>query len=250
MSRPVIAVWFSCGAASAVAAKKTIELYGSTHEIRVINNPILEEDPDNQRFLKDVEKWLGVKIEFAINPKYPNCSAVEVWEDRKFMAGPLGAPCTGELKKKARQEWEKNNHYDFLVLGFTCDEVLRHERFKKNERDNVLPVLIHAGITKKDCFKIIQDAGIGLPVSYSLGMPNANCYACPKATSPSYWSLIKKIKPEIFTARAEQSRRIGAKLVRYKGVRMFLDELPDGAKGRPLKNMDFECGIFCEEKAQ
>jgi hypothetical protein len=49
-----IVVWFSCGAASAVAAKKTIELYGETNIIRIVNNPIKEEHEDNQRFLKDV----------------------------------------------------------------------------------------------------------------------------------------------------------------------------------------------------
>lgn len=59
MSIPVIAVWFSCGAASAVAAKLTIEKYGDTHEIHVLNNPVAEEDQDNIRFLHDVEKWLG-----------------------------------------------------------------------------------------------------------------------------------------------------------------------------------------------
>jgi hypothetical protein len=71
-----IVVWFSCGAASAVAAKKTIERYGSTHRIRVVNNPIKEEDEDNVRFLKDVEKWLGVEIEFARHPKYPDASCM------------------------------------------------------------------------------------------------------------------------------------------------------------------------------
>lgn len=245
-----IAVWFSCGAASAAAAKKTIELYGSTHKIRIINNPIKEEDPDNQRFLKDVEKWLGIEIEFAINSKYPNHSAVEVWNDRKYMSGVKGAPCTGELKRKARQEWEKNNHFDFMVMGFTADEKSRHENFIKTERSNVLPVLINEGITKDDCFKIIQDAGIKLPLSYRIGFVNANCYGCPKATSASYWGLLREVKPEIFAERAEQSRRIGARLVRYKGARMFLDELPDGARGRPLKSLkNIECGIFCEEKA-
>ena len=38
-----ITVWFSCGAASAVAAKKTIENYGACNNIRVVNNPIKEE---------------------------------------------------------------------------------------------------------------------------------------------------------------------------------------------------------------
>ena len=93
-------VWFSCGAASAVAAKKTIERYGSTHNIRIVNNPIKEEDADNLRFLQDVEKWLGYSIEFATHLKYPDASCVDVWEDKKFMSSPYGAPCTTTLKKK------------------------------------------------------------------------------------------------------------------------------------------------------
>ena len=41
MKDKTITVWFSCGAASAVAAKKTIELYGQDNHIRVVNNPII-----------------------------------------------------------------------------------------------------------------------------------------------------------------------------------------------------------------
>jgi hypothetical protein len=86
----IIAVWFSCGAASAVAAKKTIELYGDTHEIKIVNNPVMEEHPDNLRFLKDVSDWLGKEIEIAVNPKFPNASAMEVWNKRKYMSGVGG----------------------------------------------------------------------------------------------------------------------------------------------------------------
>ena len=242
----MIAVWFSCGAASAVAAKKTIELYGDKHEVRVINNPVAEEDADNVRFLRDVERWLGVTIETATNAKYPAASAVEVWEKRKFMSGPRGAPCTIELKKAARQQWERENKADWHVLGFTADELDRHKRFVETERENLLPVLISQGLTKTDCFKIIQDAGLRLPRVYALGYPNANCIGCVKATSPTYWNLVRKTHPEVFLSRAEQSREIGAKLVRLQGERIFLDELPADAKGRELKN--YECGIFCEER--
>lgn len=244
----MIAVWFSCGAASAVAAKKTIELYGKNHEIRIINNPVIEEHQDNMRFLKDVEAWLGQRIEFATNPSFPSCSAFDVWEKRKYMSGISGAPCTFELKKRARQIWEQSNKADYHVLGFTFDEIHRHERFIKNERENVLPVLIDQKITKADCFEIIKDAGIKLPEIYSMGYPNANCIGCVKATSASYWQLVRVKHPEIFLNRAEQSRRLGVRLVRYKGKRIFLDELPIDAKGRKIKNMNFECGIFCEEK--
>jgi len=105
-----IVVWFSCGAASAVAAKRTIEKYGADNDVIVVNMPIKQEHEDNQRFANDVEKWLGQPIERIFHPKYKG----------------------------------------------------------------------------------------------------------------------------------------GVRLVRHKGKRIFLDELPEDATGRPIKDMDFECGIFCE----
>jgi hypothetical protein len=244
----LIAVWFSCGAASAVAAKKTLELYGHCNDVRIVNNPVAEEDADNGRFLQDVQAWLGVPVEIAFNESFPSCSAVDVWDKRQFMSGPLGAPCTQELKKKARQQWEALHKPDYHVLGFTADEQARHERFILTERDNVIPVLIDLGITKSECFKIINKANIPLPQVYLRGYPNANCLGCVKATSPTYWNHVRKTDPEVFEARSLQSREIGARLVRYKGRRMFLDELPEDARGRSMKGLDFECGIFCEER--
>lgn len=244
----MIAVWFSCGAASAVAAKLTVEKYGKHFDVRLVNNPMLEEDADNLRFLRDVETWLGVEVEFARHRDYPNASAVEIWDRRGGMSFPHGAPCTVHGKKEARQQWEEINKPDWHVLGFTADERRRHERFTLTERSNVLPVLIDAGLSKEDCFAILRDAGLELPRVYSRGYPNANCIGCVKATSPSYWNHVRENDPEVFAARAEQSRRLGSKLVRHKGERIFLDELPTDAKGRPLKSMKaVECGIFCEE---
>jgi hypothetical protein len=245
--REQIAVWFSCGAASAVAAKLTLEKYSETHDVRVLNNPVKEEDEDNRRFLKDVEKWLGVKIETVLNPKFESASCVDVWEKRKFMSGPKGAPCTSLLKKKARQLWEAGNHVDHTVMGFTVEERGRHDNFVLTERE-LLPILIDANITKADCYKILSDAGLRLPRAYILGYPNANCIGCVKATSPTYWNHVRQKNPEVFKERAEQSKRLGARLVRVKNKRIFLSDLCPDAKGKPLKNLDFECGIFCEER--
>ncbi|MDM2993399.1 hypothetical protein [Citrobacter sp. CK195] len=249
-TKPVIAVWFSCGAASAVAAKLTIEKYGQTHTIRILNNPVAEEDSDNVRFLHDVEEWLGAEIESVINPMFPNSSAVEVWDHQRYMSGISGAPCTRALKKLARKHWERSNQCDFVVLGFTADEANRADNFIKNERSDLLPVLIDAGMTKGDCFMALLDAGIALPRIYELGYPNANCIGCVKSTSPTYWNHVRKVHPEVFQQRAEQSRRLGVRLVRYKGERLFLDELPQDAIGAPMKDMNFECGIFCQPREE
>jgi len=241
-----IAVWFSCGVASAVAAKKTIEKYGDTHKILVVNNPVKNEHPDNLRFLDDVEVWLAHKIIKATNSKYPNADITEVFDKVKYISGVGGAPCTRELKKEARYQFEKENQIDFHVLGFTIDEWERQKRFNTFERGNTIPVLINELLTKDDCFKIVEKAGIKLPLIYSLGYPNANCIGCVKSSSPTYWNLVRQTFPDVFEERAIQSRRIGCRLVKVKGKRIFLDELLETDKGGKIKSYD--CGIFCDMK--
>lgn len=239
-----ICVWFSCGVASAVAAKKTIELYSNTHHIEIVNNPVDEEDEDNIRFMKDVQDWIDFPILTQMNSDIRHTSAVKVWSDRKYMSGIKGAPCTMLLKKAARYEFERNNEIEWHVLGFTADEKQRHERFVNTERKNLLPVLINLELTKQDCFNIIRKAGIKIPRVYEMGYPNANCIGCVKSSSPTYWNLVRKNHPQVFEERAKQSREIGCRLVRVKGKRLFLDELNSEITGGKIKS--YECGIFCD----
>lgn len=244
-----IAVWISCGLASAVAAKITFERYGASHKIRLVNNPVIEEGDDNRRFLADVSTWLDAPIEYVTHPDFPSCSAEEVWDRVSAMVFPHGAPCTRILKKEARQIWERDNPVDWHVLGFTAEEQGRHDRFTLTERSNVLPVLIDAGISKQDCLDMIIAAGIEPPEAYALGWPNANCRGCVKMTSPTGWNHLRNTQPDVFQRRAEQSRRLGVRLVRVKNRRVFLDELSPDAKGRPMKSLTMpDCGTFCEER--
>jgi hypothetical protein len=247
MENKTIVVWFSCGAASAVAAKKTIDLYGQNNTIMVVNTPVDEEDIDNRRFLVDVQKWLGQEILIAVNEKIKTTSAKVIWTDRKFMSSNNGAPCTLLLKKEARYQFENKHKIDWHVFGFTADEQGRHDRFVKFERENVIPILINSATSKEDCFKIIEHAGIKLPDAYLMGYPNANCIGCVKASGITYWNHVRKTHPEIFEDRAKQSRELGVKLTRRNKKRIFLDELPEDAIGRSMKTYKpIECGIMCE----
>lgn len=239
-----IAVWFSCGAASAVASKLIVDQLGKTNEILIVNNPVKEEHPDNKRFLKDVEKWINHPIIEAKSKEFPSASIIDVFNKRKYMEGIHGAPCTYNLKKQARYEFELTHYIDYHVLGFTIDEWERQKKFNEYERNNTIPILIYNLITKADCFKILQKAKIKLPLIYSLGYPNANCIGCVKATSPTYWNLVRETFPLVFDQRAKQSRDLGCKLVRVKGKRIFLDELKSTDKGAKMKSWD--CSIFCD----
>ena len=139
-----IAVWFSCGAASAIAAKLTLDLYGAANSVRILNNPVKEEGEDNRRFCRDVGTWLGVEVEEVKHRLFPNASAEEVWDKQKGMVFPHGAPCTRYLKKFARQDWEQNNPVDWHVFGFGAEERARHDAFVLTERSNV-----HSGADRR-----------------------------------------------------------------------------------------------------
>lgn len=237
-----IVVWFSCGAASACAAKFSIEKYGKDSVSVVYCNTFSEEHQDNFRFMMDVEKWLETTVNVISSGKYK--SPTEVFERTRYMSGPQGARCTVELKKIPRFEFQKTE--DTHVFGFTADsnERKRIRRFEVNNPELKLDwILLDAGVTKAKCYKILTDARIKLPEMYIMGYKNNNCMGCVKASSPGYWNKIRTDFPEIFNSRAEQSRRLGCKLVILKGQRIFLDELPLGV-GK-FKNENISCGPEC-----
>lgn len=239
-SKPRVVSWFSCGAASAVAAKMALDKFGPGVEV-VYCDTSRNEHPDNARFMADVEKWLGVKVSFLSSKKFKTVE--EVFAKQRYMAGPHGAPCTVALKKVPRFKWQRAD--DIHVFGYTADEGRRIKNFEVNNPDMILSwVLRDGGITKKMCYQILMKAGIALPAMYLLGYKNNNCLGCVKATSPGYWAKIKKDFPDVYAARVAQSRDIGTRLVEFKGERIFLDELPDGDFGR-YKAEDISCGPEC-----
>jgi hypothetical protein len=232
---------FSCGAASAVATKlsKPDEIwYAETGG----------EDEDNARFLLDCEAWFGRPVRKIRSEKY--ASTWELWEDKRFLAGPAGAPCTGELKVKPRIAAQRDD--DIHIFGYTFDagDAKRARQMNANWPD--MPTefpLIERGLTKAACLAILINAGIKPPRVYALGLPNANCIPCVKATSPKYWALIQEHFPEQFERMAELETRLGAKLVRVKGKRVTLRELPDDQEGYEAlaPACDFLCGLAEQE---
>lgn len=235
-----VLAWFSCGAASAVAAKVALERFPGRVEV-IYCDTMKSEHPDNPRFLADVERWIGVTVRKIASDRF--ASVDEVFEKRRYMSGPDGAICTVEMKKVPRFKMQRGD--DVHVFGLTADEGKRIRAFESRNPDMFLSwVLRDAGITKKDCYRILTGAGITLPAMYGLGYRNNNCLGCVKATSPAYWAKVRRDFPEVFARRVAQSRAIGCRLTRVKGKRIFLDELPEGNYGR-YKPENISCGPEC-----
>jgi hypothetical protein len=235
MSRVI--AWFSCGIPSAVNAKICVDEYDA--EV-IYCNTSRNEHADNMRFARDVEKWIGKKVTFIENKKFQTVE--QVFDARKFMSSPWGAPCTVELKKVPRLEYQHID--DIHAWGYHIGEEDRAKSFEKNNHDlKIIWPLIEKGITKDDCKAIIHSAGIEEPAMYKLGFDHNNCIGCVKATSPKYWNKIRQHFPATFELRAKQSREIGCKLTKVSGERIYLDEL--AADNQEDLFEDISCGPQC-----
>jgi len=236
-------VWFSCGAASAVAAKIAVEKYPDC-EILYCDTFAFEHE-DNLRFLNDVQKWLGKEIKILKSEKYSDI--YDVFNKTGWLIGVGGARCTTELKKNVRKKYQQEG--DLHIFGLTHDEQQRIDRFEDNNPELDLEwVLQENGIDKAKCYRIIKEAGIELPAMYLLGYNNNNCIGCVKGQS-GYWNKIRVDFPEMFDRMAKQERKMNVAINKsYAGdgkrKRVFLDEL-DPKAGRDVPLPDIECGVLC-----
>jgi hypothetical protein len=229
--------WYSCGAASAVATKLTpgaIPVYCETGA----------EHPDNARFLADCEEWFGAKVERIRSSEYPDTWSV--WEKTRWLAGINGARCTTELKVVPRLAWQRPS--DVHMFGYTADapDVARAARLRENYPElKIVTPLIERGLTKAACLAMIERAGIKPPVLYALGFHNNNCIPCVKATSASYWALVRKRFPAEFDRMAKLSRELDVRLCRVDGERRFIDEIPEDQQTTdPIQpSCDFLCHL-------
>jgi hypothetical protein len=202
------------------------------------------EHPDNERFLEECETWFGCYVTRIKSEKYSDTWAV--WEKRRYLAGIDGAPCTVELKVAPRLAFQRPS--DIHVFGYTADgpDVERASRLRSTYPEmRIKTPLIERGITKSACLEMVVRAGIKLPVMYAMGFHNNNCIPCVKATSPSYWALVRKQFPAHFARMAKLSRDLDVRLCRLNNDRAFIDEIPAGHPTTdPIQpSCDFLCHI-------
>lgn len=242
MSRTL--AWFSCGAASAVAAKLTVEKYPDAEVLYC--DTLKYEHPDNARFLLDVSLWIGKEITILRSEKFKDI--YDVFERERYLKGPAGAPCTRALKRNVRKAYQRLG--DLHVFGFTSDEEKRIADFELDNPDLLTDwPLRDRFINKSLCYRWLRDADIPIPAMYLLGYKNNNCIGCVKGGA-GYWNKLRRdfaaglLPFDAFSMMARMERRLGYALLKIKKQPCFLDELPPDA-GRYDEEPDIECGVLC-----
>lgn len=248
MSR--LLLWFSCGAASAVATKLAIKELEMFHDLVIARCVVKEEHPDNDRFAADCEKWFGIPITNLIAQEYDG-SVWNVIQRRKYISGVEGAPCTMLLKRRVREDFQLPT--DKHVFGYCTEEQERWDKFLDANNIDAIAPLIERNLSHTDCLAMVQNAGIELPAMYKLGYKHNNCIGCVKSSGAGYWNKIRQDFPERFWMMAGASRVLGVQMIQVTEAgekkRIFLDQLKKGT-GRYQDEPEIQCGVFCERAEQ
>lgn len=238
---PRIVVWFSCGAASAVAARLAVKEYGD--RCVVVYCDTGGEHPSNKKFLLDVEKWIGQKI-LVLKNKKGFIDHFDVYRKSRFVKSHRGAMCTVVLKKECRYEFQRPD--DVHVFGYTVEEKERARRF--NEYNFELStdwILIRKDVSKDDCLGLLWKAGIQIPTLYEQGYNHNNCIGCPRG-GQGYWNKIRQDYPDQFKTMSEIERDLKYSLFKNAdGSPLYLDQL-DPSAGNFKEEPPISCGIGCE----
>lgn len=280
-NNPVIC-WFSGGVTSAVACKIAIELYGEEN-CRVIFMDTGNEDLDTYRFKDDCEKWYGIKIEMITmlgrvhkSRKGTIYNSIEdIWRDYNSMNVAKGAICSSVLKRDLRIVWEKENDYSYQVFGFDIGEPKRAKGLTMNypKTSPIYPLLL-MGYSKKDCIRILNESNIKIPIVYTYGFHNNNCFGRDEDSGGcvqggiGYWQKMGRDFPKKFNTMAKMEHELtdkkGKPVTMLKdqgegGGLVFLKPHPDypnikdismmkGREPKPLTDCNGFCGVNDIEK--
>lgn len=204
MSTRADVVGFSRGVTSAVTAWLVAQEHPET-TILLFHDP-KEEDPDNERFGREVAEFIGLPItEFS-----DGRTVSEVFEDEGMLGNNRMTPCSRILKQQLgdafTRQLQQQGRSVTRYFGYAQGEERRWDRMVQVGAVAGFAVrcpLIERGMTKRDCKDLVTGCwGIRLPRSYD-HYDNANCKGCVKG-GLAYWGQVYLFDRETWELRADQ----------------------------------------------
>ena len=130
---------------------------------------------ETYEYLSRIEGYLGKRIERLSSDLGER--GFDHWLDmyRGYLPAPNMRWCTRKLKIEPFENYIKDDPVR-LYVGIRADE---HREGYISTKPNIIPLypFKENGITKADVFRILEDAGIGLP-SYYEWRTRSGCYFC------------------------------------------------------------------------
>jgi 3'-phosphoadenosine 5'-phosphosulfate sulfotransferase (PAPS reductase)/FAD synthetase len=111
-----------------------------------------------------------------------------------------GAPgtrsCTMDFKIDVLAKWQKSHGASednpaTVAVGISWDERQRCSRRREEDHENIVYPLCARQLTREDCKRIIERAGLPVP-------PKSACWFCPFHT-PAFWARMRRDEPDLFS---------------------------------------------------
>lgn len=187
----------SGGLTSYEALRRTIVKHGLESTLAIFADT-QDEDEDLYRFLRDIEKYLGIEIITLREGR----NVWEVINDEKCLTSRSFAPCSKILKRDIIDKYITSLPYSNIIQVFGMDwsELNRIERLRDSLGYNStwFPLLEKPYPTKNSIITQLLSVGIEPPILYSLGFNHNNCGGkCVKA-GKSHYALLLKVRRESY----------------------------------------------------
>lgn len=181
------------------------------------------EHPDTLRYFREHAKGYGERhgipvIELHRRRRTGEVETLMQRLERVKRAVPIpirvanGAPgnrtCTMDFKIAVIDRWlrehgVKKEQPAECLIGFSWDEIERLGNKRASKRSAPVYPLIDRRLTREDCKRLIERAGLAVP-------PKSSCFFCP-FHRPSAWARMRRDEPELFQKSVELERMINDK---------------------------------------
>ena len=204
-------VHVSGGAASAVCLLRVVERYGRD-DVRVVFADTLIEDPTLYRFLDDLERVAGVKIERLSGGN----SAWDVFEAEAMWTNPQTGGCLASyhLKKLPLRRYRESIGLTpetcVIYVGFDSSETDRMARIVKADHPwkFEFPLAWKPVLLRCDQDDYLRQRGLNPCDMYERGYSHANCGGTCVLAGMKQWAMVRKDYPERFANASDVEEQV------------------------------------------
>jgi hypothetical protein len=196
--------------------------------------------PETYSYLNTARDYLEdhgiplVTVKSRAGTLYATCQRREVipsgiwrWSTRDYKVTPI------------HRYYRSLNTHIFEYLGIAFDEITRMKRSRETYITSLFP-LIDERLGRADCVKIIESAGLPVPVK-------SGCYFCPFNTLER-WSELYRHHPELYQKALnleEGSKHFPKQTLTPRTLRVLRREIRSGKISLTEGRSDGPCGAYC-----
>lgn len=204
----------SGGMASAVCLFRVIERFGRDDVLAVFADT-RSEHADCYRFIDDVERVAGVKVERLSDGR----DCWDVWMGEAMLTTPGNGGCVASdrLKRQPLDEFRErlaSPEDSTIYVGFGPDEADRKERLVAALAPWAIacPLMWSPRLWRCDLAKDLRARGIEPPSMYAEGYPHANCAGACILAGIKQWAGLLTDNPTLYARYEQKEAEFGAML--------------------------------------